>query len=155
MIGMALASVLGIQLSVEPEREDLERLCEHVVQCTHQVPSFGTFGSVASVLCFVAQNPVPMPEGQSIRITTCGPPKNPSKTFKIWFMRMTLQTVWRWRRIQHQTTIIDPDWVVVSCRPLLDGDPVPTVFKTIWVLILATCLGVTLDMHDLYPPSDK
>ena len=155
-IGMALASVLGVQLSVEPEREDLEELCERITQKTNLLPPFeDTFELVASVLGFVAQTPVSIPDGGSLGISIRAPPKNLPATFKVSFARVILQTVWRWRRIQDQTTVIDPHWVVAGCEPLTDGGPVPIAFKTIWILILATCLGVTVSIHDLYPPNDE
>ena len=159
-IGMALASVVGTQLSVEPEKDDLKGLCERVIHHTTLLPSFvsafeGTFESIASVLNFVAQTPVPMPDGGPLGICMSAPPINLSGTFKVWLTRVILQTMWRWRRVQHQITIIDPRWVVAKCRSMMDGGPVPTAFKTIWILILVTCLGVTLDIHDLYPPNDE
>jgi len=66
-----------------------------------------------------------------------------------------LHTVWRWRRVQDPTTIIDFYWAAAKYGPLVDDGPVPTVFKTIWILAMAICLGVTLDMHDLYPPNNE
>ena len=155
-IGMALASVLGIQLSVEPEREDLEELCERVVRHTNLAPSFeDKFELIASVLDFVAQHPFPMQEGDSLGISIRHPPKNLSGTFKVWFARMILQTMWRWRRVQHQATVIDFYWVAAKCESLVDGGPVPPVFKTIWILIFITCLGLTVDIRDLYPPNNE
>ena len=63
-IGMALALVLGIQLSVEPERDDLEELCERVIEHTDLGPSSeARFEFIASVLDFVARTPVTIPEG--------------------------------------------------------------------------------------------
>ena len=155
-IGMALASVLGIQLSVEPEREDLEELCKRITQHTNLLPSFeDTFELVASVLGFVAQTPVSIQDGGSLGISIRAPPKNLPSAFKVWFARVILQTAWRWRRVQHQTTINDPYWLVAKRGSLMDSSPVPTVFKTIWILILVTCIGVTVDIRDLYPSNNE
>jgi len=155
-IGMALALVLGIQLSVEPEREDLGELCERVIEHTDLGPSpEATFELIASVLDFVAQAPVPIPEGGNLGIRIRTPPKGLSGTFKVWFAKVILQTVWRWRRVQDPATIIDFYWAAAKCGPLVDDDPVPIVFKTIWILVMAICLGVTVDMRDLYPPNNE
>ena len=155
-IGMALALVLGIQLSVEPDREDLGGLCEHITEHTDLGPSSeATFELIASVLDFVAQNPVPILEGGNLGIRIRTPPDGLSGTFKVWFARVILQTVWRWRRVQDPVTIIDFYWAAAKCRPLVDDGPVPIVFKTIWILVMAICLGVTLDMRDLYPPNNE
>ena len=154
-IGMALASALAIQLSVEPEREDLKELCERVTQ-DKNLPRLSpdTFGSIVSVLTFVACTHIPT-EDEEIRLPPIFlPPENVSNSFKVWFVRTILQTVWRWNRIQRQKMFINPYLMAANCKSLTDGEPVPTVLKTIWILILVTCLGATVDVHDLYPPNN-
>ena len=92
---MALASVLGTQLSVEPERGDLRELCERVVQLTTLLPPFeDTFEPIASLLNFVAQTPVPTLDGGPLGIRIRAPPRNLLGTFKVWFARVILQTTW-------------------------------------------------------------
>ena len=155
-IGMALALVLGIQLSVEPERNDLEELCEHVIEHTDLGPSSeDRFELIASVLNFVAQTPVQIPSGGNLGVSIRAPPEGLSSSFKVWFARVILQTMWRWCRVQDPTVITDFYWVSAKCGPLVDDGPVPTVFKTLWILVMATCLGVPLDMRDLYPPNNE
>jgi len=159
LIGMTLASILNIQLCVEPESEDLNHLCQRIV---HNVDlsssSEATFKLVASVLEFVAQTPFPMADGGSLGtgINRNPPPTHLPVTFKLWLGRMILQTVWRWRRLQHHTTTIDFYWVASTCKKLMaEGDRVPNVFKTIWILTLTICLGATVDIHDLFPPNNE
>ena len=119
LIGIALALVLGIQLSVEPERDDLEELRERVIEHTDLGPSSeARFELIASVLDFVAQTPVPMPSGGNLGVSTHAPPEGLSGTFKVWFARVILQTMWRWRRVQDPMTIIDFYWAAAKCGPL-------------------------------------
>ena len=154
-IGMALASVLAIQLSVEPEREDLKELRERVIQYRNlRDPASSTFGLVVFVLVFVAQTHIPV-ENEEIRLPwTPLLRENLSSSFKVWFARTILQTVWRWHRIHHQNMFMNPCDMADDPRFLTDGEPVPTVFNIIWILIQATCLGVTMDIRDLYPPNN-
>jgi len=157
LIGITLASVLSTQLSVEPGSEDLDRLCQRIV---HNVDpsssSEATFNLVASVLKFIAQTPFPMVDGGPLGNRIEPPPKHLPVTFKLWFGRTILQTVWRWRRVQHHTSTIDFYWMELTCKKLVtEGDPVPTVFKTSWILTLSICLGATVDIRDLYPPNNE
>ena len=159
LIGMTLASILSIQLCVEPRSEDLNQLCQRIV---HNVDlsssSEATFKLVASVLDFVAQTPFPMVDGGSLGtgINRNPPPKHLPVTFKLWLGRMILQTVWRWRRLQHHTTTIDFFWIASTCQKLVaEGDRVPTIFKTTWILTLTICLGATVDIRDLFPPNNE
>ena len=159
LIGMTLASILSIKLCVEPGSEDLNQLCQRIV---HNVDlsssSEATFKLVASVLDFVAQTPFLMADGGSLGtgINRNSPPKHLPVTSKLWLGRIILQTVWRWRRLQHHTTITDFYWIASTCKKsIAEGDPVPTVFKTIWILTLTICLGATVDVRDLFPPNNE
>ena len=157
LIGMALTSVLSIQLSVEPGSDDLNRLCQRIV---HNVDLSSSpevvFGLVASVLDFVAQTPVLMMDGGSLGTRINTPPADLPVAYKLWLGRTILQTVWRWRRLQHHTTIIDFYWMASTCKNLVaEGDQVPTVLKTIWILTLTICLGATVDVRDLYPSNNE
>lgn len=157
LIGMALASTLGIQLIVEPESEDLNQLCRRIA---HNIDlsssSEAVFGLVVSVLDFVAQTPFEMVDEGSLGIRINDPPKYLPITSKLWLGRMILQTVWRWRCLQHHTLTIDFYWIASICKNLVaEGDQVPAIFKTIWILTLTICLGATVDIHDLYPPNNE
>lgn len=157
LIGMTLASVLTTQLSIEPGSDDLNRLCQRIVHNVDLSPSSeAVFRLVVSVLNFVAQTPFPMTDGGSLGAEIHTPPKDLSATSKLWLGRMILQTVWRWRRLQHHTRTIDFYWIASTYKGLVvEGDQVPTVLKTIGILTLAICLGATIDMRDLYPPSSE
>ena len=154
---------------MEPGSEVLNQLCQRIV---HNVDpsssSWATFNVdmsssseemfklVASVLIFVAQTPSPITDGGSLGNRINPPPKHLPATFKVWLARTILQTVWRWRRIQHHTTTIDFYWITSTCKKsVAEGDQVPTLFKTIWILILTICLGATVDVRDLYPPNNE
>ena len=156
-IGMTLASVLSVQLSMEPGSKDLDQLCQSIVHNVDLSPSSeAAFGLVASVLDFVAQTPVPMANGGSLGAKINSPPSDLPVTFKLWLGRIILQTVWRWRRLQYNTTTIDFTWIVLTYKDLMaKGDQIPAVFSTISVLTLAICLGATIDIYDLYPPNNE
>lgn len=162
LIGMTLASALSVQLSVEPRSEDLNQLCQRIVHNIDLSPSSEeVFGLIVSVLDFVAQTPFPMRDGGSLGTRINARLNNLSlpATSKLWLGRMILQTVWRWRRFQHHMATIDFYWIASIYKSLMaEGNQVPTVptvFKTIGILTLTTCLGVTIDIRDLYPPSDE
>ena len=153
LIGMTLASVLNIQLNMEPGSEDLNQLCQRIVHNVDlSLPSEVMFKLVVSVLDFVAQVPF---RGRPLETGIDPLPKHLPATFKLWIGRMILQTVWRWRRLQ-QHTIIDFFWIASICKGLVaEDDQVPAVFKTVWVLTLTICLGATVDIRDLYPPNNE
>ena len=155
LIGMILASTLSIQLITEPESEDLNQLCQRIVYNVDSSSSSEVmFQLVVSVLEFIA--PPPVMDRGTLGKGINPPPKHWPFTFKLWLGRIILQTVWRWRRLQNHSTIIDFYWISKTCKSLVvKGDRIPTVFKTIWILTLAICLGVTADIHDLYPSNNE
>jgi hypothetical protein len=156
-IGMTLASILSIQLSVEPDSEGLNQLCQRIVHNVDLTSSLEpVFTLVASVLNFVAQTPFTMTDGGSLGSRISTPPKRLPVASKIWLARTILQTVWRWRRLQPHTITIDFYWIASTCKTLVaEDDQVPAVFKTIWILTISVCLGATVDVHDLYPPDHE
>lgn len=157
LIGMTLASALSIQLSMESQSDGLNRLCQRIVHNVDLSPSPEVeFGLVMSILYFVAQTPVLMTDGVYLGDKINPPPSNLPAAFKVWLGRMILQTVWRWRRLQHPSTTIDFYWIALTYKNLVaEGDQVPTVFSTISVLTLTICLGATVDIHDLYPLNNE
>ena len=157
-IGMALASVLSIRLSMDPEDEDLTELCRSIDSDVQEVPSLqSAVGLVATVLKFVAWAPSPVPTGQFLQPRTFeGIPQRLSTTCKLWLSRVMLQTIWRWRRVQDPTTILRSYPIESICKRLMaDGDQIHIVLKTNCVLIMAISLGLIVDVHDLYAPVDK
>ena len=160
-IGMALASVLSIRLSVESEDKELEELCERIGSSTKWLSPFeSTFGLVVAVLKLVAQTPTPVPSGQFRQIWTLSQ-STPDHlhlpaTYKIWLSRVMLQTVWRWRRVQDPTTVLRFHSIELICNRLIaDGDHSLVILKTNCVLIMAISLGLTVDIRDLYAPVDE
>ena len=157
-IGMALASVLSIQLSVEPEDGNLKELCERIDSDVQQAPSSeSAFELVVTVLKLVVQDPSPVPTGKFLQVWTFQDiPKHLSATCKLWLSRVMLQTLWRWRRVQDPTTILRFYPIEPVCERLMeDGDQSLIILKTNCVLIMAISLGLIVDMRDLYAPVDK
>ena len=155
LIGMTLASTLSIQLIAEPENEDLNQLCQRIIyNVDSSSSSEEMFQLVVSVLEFIA--PPPVMDRVSLGKGINTPPKHWPVTFKLWLGRIILQTAWRWQRLQDRSTIIDFYWISKTCKSLVvEDDQIPTIFKTIWILTLAICLGVTADIRDLYPPNNE
>jgi hypothetical protein len=157
LVGMTLASILSVRLSVKPESEDFNQLCQRIA---HSVDLTSlrepTFTLVASILNFVAQTPLTTVDGGPLGIGVSALPKHLPVTFKLWVGRMILQTVWRWRRLPHPTTTIDFYWIASTCKNLVaEGDHIPTVFKTIWILTLTVYTGAEVDIRDLFPPDHE
>lgn len=161
LIGMTLASTLSIQLIVEPDSEDLNQLCQRIVCNVDTSSSSEMFQLVVSVLGFIAPPQVVggvvsgVVGGMNFGDGISTPPKHWPVTSKLWLGRIILQTVWR-RRLQDRSAIIDFYWISKTCKSLVvESDQIPTLFKTIWILTLAICLGETVDIRDLYPPNNK
>jgi len=155
LVGMTLASTLSVQLIAEPDNEDLNQLCQRIVyNIDSSSSSEAMFQLVVSVLEFIAPPQVMDREPFGEGINT--PPKHWPVTSRLWLGRIILQTAWRWRRLQDCPTIIGLYWISKTCKSLAtEGDQIPTVFKTIWILTLAICLGVTVEIRDLYPPNNE
>jgi len=155
-IGMALASVLSIRLSTEPEDEGLRELCKRIFpHIRWEYSSEPTYPLVVAVLTLVAR--VPIQNGQSVGCPFhLNVPKRLSTTQGLWLSRVILQTIWRWRRVQGPTRVFDICGVEPVCRALaVNGDQMPDILKTNLFLILAISLGLQIDIGDLYPPSNK
>jgi hypothetical protein len=158
MIGMALASVLSIQLSLEPKDEDLKVPCTRIRHNVDWAPlSEPTFLLTAEVLNFVAQTPshISIEEFPSSWIFD-RIPKRLSTMCKLWLSRVILQTLWRWRRVQDPTTVLHFYRMGSVCERLMaDGGQTLITLKANCVLIMAISLGLSVDMRDLYAPSTK
>ena len=77
-------------------------------------------------------------------------------TRKLWLGRIILQTGWRRRRVSGPNEIINVfDTELVSEASMADGNRIPTILKTNFVLIMAISLGLSVDIHDLFAPDDK
>ena len=157
-IGMALGSVLSVHLCVEPEGEGLKELCEHIISGVQLVPGHKSmFELVVRVLRFVAQTPSPIPNGSIPRfLTSDGVPQHSPTTHKLWFSRVILQTVWRWRRVQDPTTVLRfYPLESIHMNLMADGDEKLIILGTNCVLTMAILMGLVADFHDLYAPVDR
>lgn len=157
-LGMALASILSIQFIVDPERKDLEDIRDRIKHHfpLHQEESLPS--AVVAATLWVLRPPVPLNGGtlwaEGIEYSI---PDNSSVAFKVWLSRLTLQTVWRWRRCQGDSIpIINFSDIGLLCgRLMTDGVSVPIIFKANITLTLAICLGLTVDVRDLCIPDTE
>jgi len=155
-IGMALASVLSIRLSVGSEDEGLGELCERLEsQVQWERSSEPTFKLVVEVLKLVAR--VPTRDGQFMGSEFSGSiPDFLSTTHRLWLSRVVLQIVWRWRCARGPTGVFNVFWMEETCRPsAADSEKIPNVLKINIFLALAIALGLQVDIRDLYPPNDE
>jgi len=151
-IGMALASVLSIRLSMEPEDEGLRGLCERLVsQFSEERSPKSMFSLVMEVLVLVASVPT--------HYVNCGNfaalPKRLSAAHKPWLSRVILQIMWQERRVQGPTGVLNTHWVeMVCCSFVEDGDQMSNILKTNLFLSLAITLGLQIGIRDLYAPDN-
>jgi len=157
-LGMTLASVLSSQFIVDPERKDLEEIRHRILYrlLPHQEESMSS--AVITTLLWVVRDPVPL-QGQTLWAEGIeySIPNNLPLTFKVWLSRLMLQTIWRWRRCQGDTTpVINLSNMGLLCgRLMADGAAVPTLFEANINLTLGICLGLTVDVRDLYIPDTE
>ena len=157
-VGMALASVLGIHLSIEPGDRALRELCERIRGHVEWVPSSEPiFLLVTAVLRFVADTPTRIGDEPSINFELFESiPDHLPTTHKLWLSRVILQTIWRCGRTQDPTTTVNFFAIGLICRVCTAGnDQVLTILKTNCFLIMAISLGLRVDIRDLYAPNHK
>jgi len=163
-IGMALVSVLSIQLSIEPESKKLKGLCERIsdgsqLVCPWElVPQFEPILElVGMVLKFVAQAVPRAPPWESqIGWNNQSIPENLPTTHKLWLSRVVLQTFWRWRHVQDLPIVLQPFPAELFCeRFMADGGQMLVILKTNSFLTMAISLGLRIDIRDLYAPHNK
>ena len=147
-IGMALASVLSIQLTMEPDNDALGVLCRRVRDVDvspFPEPMFRL--AVAALKYVTAPADADMAHFRGI-------PDNLSTSRKLWLSRIVLQTLWRWRRVH--SAVICPDVMGLICNsPAVDNDRTPTIVKINRFLAMAICLGLKISIHDLHAPNNK
>jgi len=152
VIGMALASVLSIQLCMKPEREDLQRLSGHIRHYVNGISeSEPTFLPGVGILKIVLETPYRASfrewENTSDNLPT---------THKLCLSRVILQTVWRWRRIPDAPVVFNLEAMDLLCKGLManDGHSHPTL-KMHCLLTMAISLGHQVDDIDtLFITSD-
>ena len=165
--GMALASVLSIQLCLEPECLDAKQLCERV---THTIPDLQlddpTLVLVTNTLCLLAgplttsphthqANPKYPLDDRISELCSLRGLEDIACGFRLWICRVLLQTVWRWRQLEPNVMINMSKIEVLLNTSLKDRDFILIVNKTTVVLMLAIALGQTVDLDDLYVPDTR
>jgi hypothetical protein len=155
-IGMALASVLSVRLSVEPEGNGLDGLREQILSYVHSdsTPQ-SMFPLVVAALRLVASG---FTEAEAFAVSKCYKTvQNRSSTTCIpWLSRVILHVIWRWRCVQGPTGVPRPFAMEMICRAFTTGnDLTPVILKTNRFLVMAISLGLQIDIHDLYPPSNE
>ena len=157
-LGMTLASVLSTKFIMDPECKDLKEICDRITHHLSPYQGESMFAVVIAVLLWVARVPNLL-HGEALRTGGIGYaiPDNLPVMFKVWLSRLMLQTLWRWKRCQGGAILVVDfyDMGLLSGRLMVDGAPVPNIFKTNIILILVVCLGLTVDMRDLYIPNTE
>ena len=157
-IGMALASVLSIQLTIEPDNRDLKALRDRINDSRELAPpSNPMVRPIVIALKFVAQpvSRIPPWEPQTGRYGESILKHLPT-THKLWLSRLMLQTVWRWRRVLSPPVIPGFFSVDKSCKKFMaDGGQTLVILKTNCFLIMAISLGLRIDIRDLYAPHNE
>jgi len=155
-IGMALASVLSTQLTIEPMNQALGELCERIRICGDSRPSSEPmFMLVVHTLVSIATTPAPLPPVEAENFWLFWDvPDNLSTKHRFWLSRIVLQTLWRWRCVQEPTTVLGLSAVGQICRGFTtDNDQILATFKTNCFLTVAICMGLRIGVHDLYATS--
>ena len=150
-IGMALASVLSTQLTVELENRALRELCGSIRDRVDWKPSSEPkFTLVLNTLLSVTDIPAPLSPLDSANLGLFqDTPDNPSATQNLWLSRIVLQTLWRWRCVQEPTTVLGLYVMEPVCSGFTaDNDQILTTFKKDCFLAMAICLGLRIDIRD-------
>ena len=155
-IGMALASVLSIRLSMEPKDEGLEELCGRLASQIQwersSEPMFLLVGVVLKLIASVPAHHDSFPDWELSQSL----PNRLSAAHKLWLSRVILQTTWRWRRVQGPTGVLRPYMVESMCWTFVaDDGQMPYILKTNLFLTLAISFGLLVDFRDLYAPNNK
>jgi len=152
--GMALASVLSVQLCIESRSQEFEGLCERIsngVQLASQQdlvpPSEPRLIPTATVLKSLVETPH--------SFQWCNILKDLPTAHKIWLSRVVLQTSWRQRHICGRTGFIDLPRQDFFESMVADGNQTPNILKTNSFLIMALSLGSQIDIYDLYAPNSR
>jgi hypothetical protein len=157
-IGMALASVLSIHLSMEPEDEGLHRLCGRIHIYVEWAPSSEPmFSLVTAVLRFAAHSPKPLDDSLSISLDLFKSiPSHLPTMHQLWLSRVMVQTIWRWSHSQDPPIAHNPFAIQSICKTFTAGSgQTLAILKTSCFLTMAISLGLRVDVRDLYVPNNK
>ena len=166
-VGMALASVLSVQLCLDPESQQMEELRERIASLGGLRVEDTVLMLVVDILCSVAG-----PRPRLLREGYLANPRYPNGghlwqltgsqrpviniPFKFWMSRVILQTIWRWRQALDPGVIISMSKIKAFFLASLEhSDPLPIAIKTTIVLTLAIALGQSVGLDDLYVPDTK
>ncbi|KAF9789528.1 hypothetical protein BJ322DRAFT_540075 [Thelephora terrestris] len=155
-IGMALCSVLSIQLCVEPWNEGLRDLCKRICGEVASRPLFERtkFSLVVSTLRSVASTPYPT-DRHTLLLVLYEMPEHLSITEKLWLSRVIIQILWRWRCVRDPDSIFSFEGVGFAKKRFMEGgDETPAILKTNFFLILSLYLGLQVNISDLFPPNN-
>ena len=158
-IGLALASVLSVQLCVDPERRELEDISHTIRTYTDWI--------------FLSE-PIFLPGVAILRIVSRSPERVRRETFPVWedisdipghlsttqklsLSRTVLQTVWRWRRVQGAAGTLNLKAVDLFCKVLMaNDDHTPPALRINCFLIMAVSLGNPIDsIKTLFTPNTE
>ena len=154
-IGLALASVLSIQLCMEREREVLEVLCRNIRDCTDWVSSGPTFLPGVAVIRIVSQIPWDAwSDSFRERGIFSSIPNHLSTAHRLCLSGTTLQTVWRWRRAD-PAAVLNFKGIDLFFKGLMANDNHPTIKANCFLIMMISLKHQVPDIHDLFIPNDK
>ena len=159
VIGLALASVLSVQLCVDPGRGLLQDI-SHTIHIHTDCISLSEpmFLPGVAILRIVSRTPEPV-EGGTFPIweDLSGIPIHLSTTQKLTLSRMVLQTVWRWRRVQDATSTLNLKAIDLFYKGLMtNGGHIPPALRIDCFLIMAISLGDPIDnVKALFTPNTE
>ena len=160
-IGMALASVLSVQLSIEPESETLQALCQRLrghLQWERPPAGPGLMSSlVVAALRFVAilSYDPPGVTGWMVKFLVDSVPDQISTAHKLWLSRVVLQTFWRYQyvgKLVDGLRISRIQWLFMKL--MADDGRSVAILRTNCFLIAAISLGLQINFRDLYAPNN-
>lgn len=155
VIGLALASVLSIQLCINPTvLLNLSRVIRAYTDwiSTSSKPKFLTGIAILGV---VSQSPEEL-RGESFQIISKIPGDTPTN-HKLCLSRTILQTIWRWRQDPNQTAaFINLEALGLFCKGLMEnGDHIIPALKTNCFLIMTISLGEQFGkVRTLFTPNE-
>ena len=161
--GMALTSVLTVQLNMEPESEALGEICQRLQDRVRWGNSSTGPGStplsilVMGALRCVAGSLSNAPSWpRALGWGFCrSAPDQLSTTHKLWFTRVLLQTLWRYQRVRKPITEL---WIYkvdsLFQKFMADDGWNVGILRTNCFLVAAISLGLQIDFRDLYAPDN-
>ena len=157
-VGMALASVLSTQLTIEPESQTLVELYKRIHNgVTWDSSPEPTFQLVMTTLVSVANTAPHVLRSQSMDLRDFWSiPDDLTMTQKLWLSRIVLQTLWRRRRTQESAGVFILHAMEEICKTFTtNDDQILAVIRTNCFLAMAICLGLRIGIRDLHAPNNR